>query len=403
MMGHVKGKRRGRGEGTLEQRGPDKWRLRVYVGQDAQGRPLQTSKTIHAKSKTEALRELRKFTREIDEGHVKPRKGPNATVGSLLVEWLGHLERTGRARTTIDSYRLIAERHLIPALGDLPLRKVDGHVLDSYYAAKAATGGSVRSGDALGANTIRVHHAILSSAFTQAVKWGWLGANPAEQATPPAKRKPDRRAPEPETVQKLIDACANEPELGLAITLGALTGARRGELCGLQWHDVDWDRGLLRIARQRVPAKGGDVTVPTKSKSPRVLSIGAPGVAVLRRYRAILEERASALGVEIPSDGWLISPDAGVSPIRSKWLGEAISTVSQQSGVRITTHLLRYFAATQMVGAGVDVRTAAGRLGHAPEIMLRVYADFMPRRDREAASLLEALVLDPPSRKAEPS
>jgi hypothetical protein len=184
-------------------------------------------------------------------------------------------------------------------------------------------------------------------------------------------------------------------QMATAVILAAITGARRGELCGLQWLDVDWDMGILRIERQRVPVTGGDATVPTKTKQVRRIALGPGGLEVLRRYSAALDERAAALEIKRPANGWLLSYDCGCTPMRAKSLGAKITGLGKAIDAPVTTHLLRYFVATEMVGAGVDPRTAAGRLGHTPEMLLRVYASFLPQRDLEAAPGLERKVLEP--------
>ena len=74
-------------------------------------------------------------------------------------------------------------------------------------------------------------------------------------------------------------------------------------------------------------------------------------------------------------------------------LGEKITALGKAIGAPITSHLLRHFAATQLVGAGTDLRTSAGRLGNSAEIMMRTYAGFLPQRDLEAAKELERTVL----------
>ena len=289
------------------------------------------------------------------------------------------------------------QAHLRPALGSVELRKLTAYDLDAYYSSKARAGGNARQKSAgLGPNTIRQHHALLSSALTQAVKWGWIDRNPAIAASPPGRKKSGRKAPEPAEIRALIEACEDDIDLATTIAIGAITGARRGELCGLQWGDVDWDEAKIRFERQRVPGKGGDHTRPLKGRDggdAKTLSLGPGGVAILRRYSEALDTRAVELGIERVPHGWLLSHDCGHSPMNAKGLGYAISALGQRAGLPVTTHYLRYFAATQMVGAGVDIRTAAGRLGHTPEMLLRVYADFMPSRDLEAARGLEAMVL----------
>jgi integrase len=79
--------------------------------------------------------------------------------------------------------------------------------------------------------------------------------------------------------------------------------------------------------------------------------------------------------------------------MRVKGLTTAITELGKRAGVPVTTHALRHYAAAEMVGGGVDVTTAAGRLGHTPEMLLRVYSHVMPTRDAAAALMLEAGVL----------
>ena len=388
--------RRPKGTGSVRETTPGVWRVRVYVGPDpSTKRPRQIERTVRG-TKTAAEAERRKLEREVSEGkHV----GAKGTVAELLATWLEHLERVGRRSVTVDTYRTVIDAHLSPALGTVQLRKLTAYDLDAYYKSKAQAGGNARTKTTgLGPNTIRQHHALLSSALTQAVRWGWIDKNPAAAASPPGKKKSGRKAPEPAQIRALIDACEDDVDLATAIALGAITGARRGELCGLQWTDVDWDEAKIRFERQRVPGKGGDHTTPLKGRDggdAKTLSLGAGGVAILRRYWEALDARASELGIERDPAGWLLSHDCGHTPMNAKGLGHSITALGQRAGLPVTTHYLRYFAATQMVGAGVDIRTAAGRLGHTPEMLLRVYADFMPSRDLEAARGLEAMVLGP--------
>lgn len=386
-------KRRGRGEGTIEHRGGDRWRLRVYTGK-VDGTPQQVSRTVHAANKTAALRQLRQFVTEIDSGKIVPGAGPRSTVEVVLNKWLDHLATTGKAQTTLETYRLLVDKHLIPALGHLELRSVGPYELDAYYLACSAKGTAPR--------TIRLRHFILSAAFTQAVKWGWIDKNPAAYATPPRVPRGIKFIPEVAQVRALLDGAGDDEDLKTAVALASLTGARRGELCGLRWSDVDWVAGTLLIERQRVPVKGGQRTAPLKHGERRTVHLGPLGMEVLRLYKATTGERARGFGIEPDWQGWLLSADCGRTPTRAQTLSEAITDLGKRVGVPVTTHAFRRFAATQMVGAGVDVRTAAGRLGHTPEMLLRVYAGFLPRLDQQAAVTLGGLVLGPAERKVAP-
>ena len=379
-MTEEKKERRGRGEGTYQQTRKGVYRLRVFTGRDPiTGRPRQASRTVKARNDVEARKALRRFLSELDEGKVA-KVGPQATLKHLLNAWLENLAHSGKAATTLETYRLLVDKHLIPALGTAELRTLSARDLDRYYTACLEAGTAAR--------TVKLRHSILSGALTQAVKWEWIDRNPAQYATPPNLPRGTKFIPEIEQVRKLLDEAVGDVELETAIALAALTGARRGELCGLRWPDVNWEAGTLLVERQRVPLKGGDKTVPLKHGDRRTVTLGLLGVQVLKRYKAHTETQAAKLRVEPDWAGWLLSEDCGRSPLRAKQLGESITALGKKAKVPVTTHAFRRFAATQMVGGGVDVRTAAGRLGHTPEMLLRVYAGFLPSRDEAAAELL---------------
>jgi integrase len=388
--------RRPKGSGSVAERSPGVWRIRAFAGTDpVTGRPRQIERTFRG-GRTAAEAEMRRLATEVDAGHHTTTAG---TVSHLLAVWPDHLERIGRTQVTIESYRTIIRKHLDPALGSVQLRKLTALDIDRYYAARAA--------DGLKAGSVRMHGAILSSALTQAMKWGWLTANPCTGATLPRRPEGTRSSPGVDGVRKLIETAGDDIDLATAVVLAALTGCRRGELCGLQWHDFDRQAGTIRVARARVPVAGGDATTAPKGKKARMVSIGALGVAVLDRYSEATDARALVLGVDRepggrlppgPHDdrgGWLLSHDCGRTPFRAKWLSAEISALGARAGVPVITHELRHFAATEMVGAGVDPVTAASRLGHTPEMLLRVYAHAIPSRDVEAARLLELGVLGP--------
>lgn len=376
--------RRGRGEGTYQARGKGVYRLRVYVGRDPiTGRPRQASRTVKAANDTEARKALRRFVGDVEQGRVA-KVGPSATVGDLLQAWLAHLASEGRAQTTIESYTQIVERHLVPAFGTKPLAKLTAHDLDAYYQAAQAAGVAPRS--------VRLRHAVVSSALAQACRWEWIDRNVARNARPPKLPRGMKFIPKLDQVRQLIGAAEDDIELAAAVALAAITGARRGELCGLRWPDWDPKTGTLLIERQRARVKGGVITTAPKVGDGGRVALGEFGTAVLVRYRSEIEARAAALRVEPDWTGWLLSGDCGRTPMDPKDLGDSITALGKRAGVPVTTHAFRRFAATYMLASGVDVRTAAGRLRHTPEMLLRVYAGFVPSRDEAAAELLSAAI-----------
>jgi integrase len=376
--------------GIIEARGPGHWRVRVYAGREA-GRTHWVSRTI-AGTKRTAQKELAKLVTEVEAGTVAKRH--LGSVADLLDRWLEDIGPT-RSPGTMKEHHRSVDKDIKPALGDIGLHRLTGRDLDRFYAQLLARG--------LSKATVRRRHAVLSAALKRAVKWGMLPSNPADRATPPGMSPITASAPGVSDVQALIaTAEATDPVLAAAIALGAVTGARRGELCALRWSDVDWERRTLRIARSLTVIKREVTEGPTKTHQRRDIAIDGALDAFLNQRRRHQEAYAASAGTTLVPDPYLLSRCAnGGAPCRPDGITGGFHRLAKKSGVTSHFHELRHFAATTAIAAGVDVRTVAGRLGHAdPSVTLRVYAHAMEARDRELAGVLGAMVLGPPSATA---
>jgi integrase len=197
--------------------------------------------------------------------------------------------------------------------------------------------------------------------------------------------------PEVEKLRLLLEeADRRNPVLAAALALAALTGARRGELCGLTWADLETSACRLTIRRGVVRGREGAELVVKETKSRRVrrFTLDPISLAILDRHRANCEARAEACGTNLSSRSFIFSPEPdGSAPYNPETLTSLIVRCRDKVGLPdLHLHHLRHFAATQLVAAGVDVRTVAGRLGHSnPSITLNIYAHFIEDADREAA------------------
>jgi len=181
------------------------------------------------------------------------------------------------------------------------------------------------------------------------------------------------------------------------IWVAATTGMRRGELCALRWSDVETLAATITVRRSISDLPGRMEVRPTKSRRVRRIAIDPATTMVLVRQRDTAEKRCRDVGIQLGDDSyvWSQEPDHS-SPWRPDRVTHSFGRVRALAGLPTTRfHHLRHFAATMMLASGVDVRTAAGRLGHADSsVTLRTYAHVMEERDRDAAALLGALLVD---------
>jgi integrase len=377
----MRGAKRKRREGV--------WELRVYVGRDpVTGKEKQVSKTFHGTSRDadHALRDL------VERYEGSPSDGFGATFGQLLDRWLEECERLDLSPTTLRTYKAQVKQTIRPALGKVLLSRLTPKHLDTLYGHMKTEG--------LSPKTIRNHHAIISSALHQAVRWGWLRENIAERAKPPRVPQRSVRPPSVEAVRIVIEAAEErDPRLAQLLMLAALTGMRRGELCALRWTDVDLDTRVLDVSRSLVVVSKGVAEKSTKTDRSRRVALDDVATALLVRHHAQVDDWARQADTTVPNDSFVFSHAVdGSKPFRPDNVTGFFTRVRDSVGLPdVRLHDLRHFTATQLIGAGVDVRTVAGRLGHSdPSVTLRVYSHVIEERERAAAAIM-GRVLEPAS------
>jgi integrase len=376
-------------KGSLRERAPEVWELRVRAGRDPlTGRYVQVSRTVHG-GKRAAEAALARLITEVDTG---AHRGTGESVGYLLDRWIEHLEALGRSPKTIDGYRSIIRARLRPALGSIALRRLQPADLDRFYRALVA--------DGLSALSVRHCHAALSTALRQAVKWGWIDRSPAERATPPPVPRSEVDPPSVEEISQLLRELEHTGhELASMVFVAATTGCRRGELCALRWSDIDLDHAVLVVSRSIAEIGGTLYEKDPKTHRARRLSLDPSTVSILEKHALQMQDRADLFGVQFADDAFVWSELPSCSePWHPNRVTEVFRSTRRRLGLdRVDFHHLRHFAATTLAGAGVDVRTIAGRLGHAdPAVTLRTYAHFLEAADRKAAEVMGRLELGAP-------
>jgi len=400
----------------MRERSPGSWQLRAYIGDDPiTGKPRQVSRTYTAPrrepgaGKREAAKQLATLVAEVERGE---HGGTASTFGVLLDEWTAHGERMGRSPKTLHEYRRKIDKQIRPVLGSKRLDKLTAHDLDKFYARQLESG--------LGERSVLHLHRIIGAALRQGRKWGWVTTNVAEDATAPTPRRTDLSVPSPERVSAMIREAsrsgAKNPELAAIVTMAALTGMRRGELCGLRWSDVDWDRSAVTVAQSIWQTPNAMGTKAPKTHQSRRLLLGEHAMAVLggRWERATAD--ATLCGASIGDGSYVFSMDPdGARPMRPDSITQAFTRLCRRMEAPALTklqevkpkatradlpagerwdyrlHDLRHYTATQLFAAGLNPKTVADRLGHAdPSITLRVYTANTDAQAQAAADSLEA-------------
>jgi integrase len=325
------------------------------------------------------------------------------SVREYLDGWLAGLPARLRP-STCDGYRRCL-LYVPPVMGARRLDQLTTTDLDQWYSDLLASGRRQSEGG-LSPRSVRYVHTVVSKALGDAVDRDLLTRNVASKAKPP--RAKDTQAPEmawwsPTELARFLAATADEP-LGALWRVAAMTGMRRGEVCGLRWADVDTDAGKVEVRQQlnvvRSPGApdGGLVFSPrTKTdRGRRTIGLDPVTVATLKRERKRQKENQVALGA-----GWanaergLVFTEPDGCPLDPESVAKRfVRRVERVGGLpRLRFHDLRHTHVAHLIAAGEIPLLITRRLGHASSsFTMDRYGHLFPDADSGAASAVAAMV-----------
>ena len=392
--------------GSIEKRGKNSYRLVVFKGYDLDGRPIRHQKTIHCKKKSEAQIELAKFLTEVESGLIVDGNIP--TFAQYVEIWTKDYALKELALSTYYRYKRMLETRITPYFGHYKLNKIKPTDIMRFYdlleedtqIIRRKNNNGKKTRTPLSQKTILEHHRLLSAMLHKAVYWQLIVSNPAERVQPPKTSKPLRRHYDEDQIKILVDNLqklkGNQIKYRTAILLDIFTGARLGELVGLEWSDIDLKNGIIHINKssQYLSEKGVFTKAPKTESSIRDVAIPDFIVSLLEEYKLWYEEQKSIYG-ELWTDSDRLFVQADGKPMHpstiSKWF---VKYVGQIGLPVINFHGLRHTNASLLVAQNIDIAVISARLGHAQiSTTLDFYVHPLLSHNRKAGYALENLLL----------
>ena len=342
-------KRRANGEGTIHKRKDGRWEGRYTAGHDPEtGKAI--IKNVLGKTQTEVKEKLKKAIEGnagIDYGRAK-----TYTVGSWLEVWMENYAKIKLRPSTYKTHQGFLKNHIQPNIGNIPLSELTSLDLQKFYK-HLLEGGRVDRIEAknkpkgLSPKTVRNIHQMIGSAYNLAMEQKLVSKNPTQGCALP---KVEHREMKTLTSEQLGAFFHEARESGVyeLYYLDLATGLRRGELLGLKWSDVDFQRGTLKIQRAISRQNGKVVEAPLKTKNAyRTLPLSADAISVL-------EQQKNKSG----KSEWVFPSPTG-KPMSPDSVLHMLQRVLKRAGLpRIRFHDLRHTFATMALQNGVDVKTA---------------------------------------------
>lgn len=232
-----KNNRAAAGAGTIRQRKDGKWEARYTVGRNP-GTGRQIQKSIYGDTQKEVLKKLQQVQADLENGnYVEPSKlTVSAWVDVWLTEYMGNIKQYTHA-----SYSGHIKNHIKPELGFIPLQKLRPHHVQAFYNDLQKAGKS--------AKTIKNIHGTLHGALGQAVKLGYIKANPSDVCTLPRVVKKEIQVIPDDRVGDFLKRIDCHP-FETIYYVDLFTGMRQGEILGLTWDCIDFKNGTILICKQ---------------------------------------------------------------------------------------------------------------------------------------------------------
>jgi integrase len=350
------------------------------------------------------------------------------TVNQYLDRWLAHVRSSLRART-VARYAALLRDHVRPHIGARALKQLSPLEVQGIYDRLAISGRRDGKPGGLAPQHILAVHRCLHRALQQAVTWRLVAHNAATHAAPPPVPRTEALALAPEQVAVLLDAAGqtSSPWLGTWTILAAATGARNGELCGLEWADLDLDAGTIRFRQALTiidPAvlpdaeAGGGTGVggrrkelavgPVKSAaSGAILTLPPFAVQALRHHRRQQLHLRLALGQPAtlglrwvepgrsprPVELDLVFRTERGTPVSPNHASRAFARLAASVGLDAHPHLLRHALASAMAASKEPASIIAAQLRHADggALAQRVYIHQLPQTAPRLAGVIEGV------------
>lgn len=354
---------------SIEKRG-NSYRIKVSCGYKSDGTQVTQRMTWTPSpdmSAKQIEKELNKQAVLFEEKCKRGRVVSAVKFETLAEEWFEEYAALNLKSTTFSRQKQLTKR-VYKEIGHIRLDNLTAREIQKFINSLAQDGVNENTGKALSHKTMVHYLSFISTIIDYAIKMDMLTDNPCRRVTVPKGSKKDRRILTIEQTEEFIRLLNEAPQkYRVFFMLDIYSGMRRGELLGLEWKDIDFDEGIIRIQRTSNYTKSrGIYTDTTKTEgSERWIKVPSAIIELLKDYKAVQDiDRKNLANQWIDSDrlftqwnGWPMSPQTPYD-----WLRKFCK---KHDFPFYGVHQFRHLHTSLLIGAGVDPTTVSGILGHS--------------------------------------
>jgi integrase len=385
---------RSNGEGSPYPVADGTWRAALVTGWMGD-KPKR--KFYRGRTKAEVLQKLDDDRRDLRLG-ILSEAPERQTLEQYLASWVKDVATPRVRPRTLVHYQSLIDRHIVPVIGRVPLVKLSPQHVQMLISAKLET---------LSPKTCRHIRTCLRVALGTAVKWNLIQRNAAALSDAPPMPDQHVRSMTEEELASFEKAAQGHP-FEAAFVLALATGAREGEILGLQWSRVDCERRQMQIAvqLQRVYLKPASanaeddgpktsliLSAPKTKKSFRVVLLCDAAVTALTAHK-MRQEADKRLASTLWQEGDFVfaNPTTG-TPLDPRTLIKYFHQVKDAAGIKdLRFHDLRHSCASFLLAHGVPVKMISEMLGHSSTAFtMDVYGHVLPKMQQQAVTEMNAI------------
>ena len=313
----------------------------------------------------------------------------SVTVAQYMDDWMAaHFTTKQLKPSTQESYREQVEGYIKPRIGSVRLQDLTAAHVERLYADLLTEGG--KGGRPLSPRTVELTGTILRMALKKAVTiYKLISSNPAADVDLPRPRKGKQDTWNADEMRAIVKAAAEHP-LGAMFILGAATGARRGELLGLRWSNVDFASRTVTFQHNRVGLRSSVQEGSLKNDEVKTVTVDEATMTILQLHRKKQAELRLASRTWDSGDYVFCNNDG--SPLHPRTPHRVWQRIVAASGVKyLKPHAQRHTHATLLLEEGVPLHVVAKRLGHRDAMVTAtIYAHVTPKQEDAAAGVYGA-------------
>lgn len=360
-----------------------KYKITIAVGYNGNKR-INHYETFYGGKKEAVLRENEIKMQIKNNTFVNKSK---ITMKELLEEWLKYYKDIWAPKTYDVSVLLC--KIISKSIGHIKLQDINVKILEDFYK-------DLRENTNYSARTIQYFYTIISASLNRAIIWGYIMINPNTYIEKPKVRKKEIECYSAEEVEELLNVLKNEPVKYQSIIYLALdSGARRGEIVGLTWDDVDFTKQTLKINKSvQYTKKLGIFEKSTKTQtSDRIIYISNKTIEVLKAYKKEQLLNKLKLGNKWQNSKRIFTTalGGGMHPDTASKIFNKI--IKKYNLKKISFHGLRHTSISLQISKGIQSQIISKRAGHSSiAITHLIYSHFFDNEFKEVANTMNNIL-----------